>query len=161
PALFAVELALARIWMSWGVAPRALIGHSLGEYVAACLAGVLTPEDAIDLVAIRAELMQSMPPGAMLSVDLPEAELVPLLSRGSSLAAVNGPALSVAAGPEEEVAALADLLAARGVTSRRLQTSHAFHSAMMEPVLGAFAEQVARTPLGAPAIPWMSNLTGG
>src|SRR5262249_32089467 len=113
-----------------------------------------------DLVAGRAELMQSMPRGAMLSVDLPEAEIAPLLGPGLSLAAVNGPALSVAAGPSEEIAALEDRLAGRGVTRRRLQTSHAFHSAMIEPILGAFAEQVARVPLGAPSIPWISNLTG-
>ena len=161
PALFAVEHALARLWISWGVTPRALIGHSLGEYVAACLAGALTLEDALDLVAARAELMQSIPRGAMLSVDLPEAELAPLLGPGLALAAVNGPALCVAAGPEEEIANLEERLAVRGATARRLQTSHAFHSAMMEPVLGAFAEQVARVPLRAPSLPWLSNLTGG
>src|SRR5262249_55014757 len=107
PALFAVEHALAPVWISLGGKPRGPSGHSLGEYVADSLAGTLSLEDAVDLVAGRAELMQSMLPGAMLSVDLPEAELAPLLGPGLSLAAVNGPALCVAAGPGEEIAALA------------------------------------------------------
>ncbi len=160
PALFAVEHALARLWLSWGVTPAAMIGHSLGEYVAACLAGVLSLEDALDLVAARGELMQELPPGAMLSVDLPEAEIAPELQGGLALAAVNGPGFCVVAGPDEEIALLERRLAARGAVARRLHTSHAFHSAQMEPVLRPFAERVARVALRAPAIPYLSNLTG-
>ncbi|HSF41611.1 MAG TPA: amino acid adenylation domain-containing protein, partial [Thermoanaerobaculia bacterium] len=160
PALFVVEHALARLWLSWGVTPTALIGHSLGEYVAACLAGVLSLEDALDLVAARGELMQELPPGAMLSVELPEAEIAPELEGGLALAAVNGPGLCVVSGPDEEIARLEARLAARGAAARRLHTSHAFHSAMMEPVLRPFAERVSRVALRAPAIPYLSNVTG-
>jgi amino acid adenylation domain-containing protein len=160
PALFAVEYALARLWLSWGVTPWAMIGHSLGEYVAACLAGVLSLEDALDLVAARGELVQALPPGAMLSANLTEEDLAPLIGPGLSLAAVNGPSLCVASGPEKEIADLESRLAQRGATTRRLRTSHAFHSAMMDPVLPSFRERVARVELRAPALPWISNLTG-
>ncbi len=160
PALFAVEHALARLWLSWGVEPAALIGHSLGEYTAACLAGVLSLEDALDLIATRGELMQELPPGAMLAVDLTEAEIERELAGGLALAAVNGPGLCAVAGPEEEIADLERRLESRGAVTRRLQTSHAFHSAMMEPALRPFAERVSRVTLLAPATPYLSNLTG-
>jgi amino acid adenylation domain-containing protein len=160
PALFVVELALARLWLSWGVSPRAMIGHSLGEYVAACLAGVLSREDALDLVALRGKLMQRLPAGAMLAVELSEAELAPLLGSHLELAAVNAPRLAVAAGPEAAVGELAALLAARRVFCRRLNTSHASHSTMVEPMLEAFSERLARIPLAPPAIPYLSSLTG-
>jgi amino acid adenylation domain-containing protein len=159
-ALFTVEYALARLWMSWGIAPAAMLGHSIGEYVAACLAGVLTLEEALALVAARGRLMQELPPGAMLSVALPEAELLPLLGEELALAAVNAPRLTVAAGPEAAVAALEARLAAAGVEARRLRTSHAFHSPMMEPALAAFAREVGRVRLEPPRIPYLSNLTG-
>jgi malonyl CoA-acyl carrier protein transacylase len=165
PALFVVEHALARLWLSWGIRPRALLGHSLGEYVAACLAGVLTREDALELVAARGELMQELPPGAMLSLDLTEAEALAAITAidgvpGLALAAVNGPGQCVVSGPEADVAALAERLAGLGIPARRLHTSHAFHSPMMEPVLDRFTEIVARLPLQPPAIPYVSNLTG-
>ncbi len=160
PALFAVEYALATLWMEWGIAPQAMMGHSIGEYVAACLAGVMTLPEALALVAARGRLMQSQPPGAMLTVPLPAAELAPLLGRQLSLAATNGPARSVVSGPEEAVAALAERLAGDGVACRRLHTSHAFHSAMMEPILAAFLEEVRKVDLQAPRIPYISNVTG-
>jgi len=160
PALFAVEYALARLWRSWGVRPQAMLGHSLGEYVAACLAEVFSLDDALALVAARGQLMQRLPPGAMLSVQLPEAELLPLLGERLSLAAVNAPRLCVASGPEEAMTALEAALRARGVEHRRLHTSHAFHSAMMDPLLGAFAERMRQVRLSAPKIPYVSNLTG-
>ncbi len=159
-ALFAVEYALARLWMEWGVTPAAMIGHSVGEYVAACLAGVFSLEDAVRLVAARGRLMQRLPPGAMLSVPLPPEELLPLLPAGVELAAVNGPSLCVAAGPAEAVAALAGALESRGAGGRLLQTSHAFHSAMMEPALAPFAAAFAGLRLEAPTLPFVSNLTG-
>ncbi len=160
PAIFAVEYALAQLWMSRGVQPTAMIGHSVGEFVAATLSGVFTLEDALAVVAARGRLMQSLPGGAMLAVRLPEAELLPLLPEDVAIGAVNGPALTVAAGPENSVARLEATLAARGAMHRRLHTSHAFHSAMMEPILGALEAEVARVPLGSPAIPYVSCVTG-
>ena len=160
PALFAVEYALAQLWISWGVQPSAMIGHSVGEYVAACLAGVFTLEDALALIATRGRLMQEMAPGAMLAVPLPEQEVLPLLGDRLSLAAVNGPELAVVAGPHEAVEQLERQLTARGLNCRRLHTSHAFHSAMMEPMLAPFAQAVRRVGLRAPQQPYISNVTG-
>ncbi|HLF24981.1 MAG TPA: SDR family NAD(P)-dependent oxidoreductase [Anaerolineae bacterium] len=160
PALFVVEYALAQLWMSWGVQPQALIGHSIGEYVAACLAGVWTLEEALRLVAARGRLMQQLPAGAMLSVPLSEKELRPHLNGQLDLAASNGPALSVVSGPLEAIEALERQLAERGVTARRLHTSHAFHSRMMEPIVSAFAQEVERVRLNPPSLPFISNVTG-
>jgi len=164
PALFAVEHALARLWMEWGVQPQAMMGHSIGEYVAACLAGVMTLPEALALVAARGRLMQGLPPGAMLAVPLAAAEVAPILaSQGGrlSLAATNAPARSVVSGPEEAIAALAERLARDGVTgARRLHTSHAFHSAMMEPILAPFLDEVRKVDLKPPQLPYISNSTG-
>jgi len=160
PALFAVEYALARLWMSWGIEPGAMLGHSLGEYVAACLAGVFTLDAALGLVAARGRLMQALPPGAMLAVPLPQDELRPLLSARLSLAAVNGAAQCVVSGDAPAAAELEALLARRGVAARRLRTSHAFHSAAVEPILGAFAAGVRAARPAPPRIPFVSNLTG-
>ncbi|HYN22225.1 MAG TPA: SDR family NAD(P)-dependent oxidoreductase, partial [Thermoanaerobaculia bacterium] len=159
PALFVVEYALARLWMSWGVRPQAMLGHSVGEYVAACLAGVFSLEDALRLVAERGALMQEMPGGSMLTVSLPENEVRPLLG-GLSLAAVNGPSMCVVAGESGEIDGLAARLDERGVLVRRLHTSHAFHSAAMDPVLDRFAEAFTGLRLGSPKVPFLSNLTG-
>ncbi|MEV0457297.1 type I polyketide synthase [Catellatospora methionotrophica] len=160
PALFTVEYALARLWTHRGVRPAAAVGHSIGEYVAACLAGVFALPDALAIVAERGRLMQSMPPGAMLSVPLPAARLAERLPLGVELAAANAPTLSVVSGPAAQVEAFAAALAAEGVTTRPLHTSHAFHSAMMEPVLAEFAEHVARFPAHPPRLPVLSNVTG-
>ncbi|WPB76076.1 amino acid adenylation domain-containing protein [Archangium violaceum] len=160
PALFAIEYALARQWMALGVKPQALIGHSLGEYVAACIAGVLSLDDALALVAARGKLMQSLPGGTMLSVALPEQQVLPLLGERLSLAAVNAPSLCVVSGPTDAIEALEARLAPMGVEHRRLRTSHAFHSAMMDPILAPFTERVKQVRLSAPKIPFISNLTG-
>nr|QEO74258.1 condensation domain-containing protein [uncultured bacterium] len=160
PALFVVGYALAQLWMSWGVRPDALIGHSLGEYVAACVAGVWTLEDALALVALRAGLMQRQPAGGMLAVSLPEAQTRELLRPDLSLAAVNGPGLCVVSGPHEAVAGLAGELALRDVACSLLPTSHAFHSAMMEPVLEPFRARLREVECRPPAIPFVSNVTG-
>ncbi|HSF39387.1 MAG TPA: amino acid adenylation domain-containing protein [Thermoanaerobaculia bacterium] len=160
PALFVVEYALARLWMSWGISPQAMIGHSLGEYVAACLAGVFSLEDALRLVAGRGQLMQELPPGAMLSVQLSEEELRQRLGEPLSLAAVNRPSLCVVSGPVEEVDHLERQLSAEGVACRRLRTTRAFHSSLVEPILPRFAGQLAGIELKPPAIPFVSNLTG-
>ncbi|HEX8148769.1 MAG TPA: type I polyketide synthase [Pyrinomonadaceae bacterium] len=160
PALFAVEYALARQWMAWGLRPQAFIGHSIGEYVAACLSGVMSLEDALSLVAARGRLMQQLPAGVMLAVPLAEAEVEELLGPGLSLAAVNGPRTCVASGAEEAVGRLEESLRARGVEGRRLHTSHAFHSEMMEPILGRFTEVVRSVSLRPPRVPYVSNVTG-
>ncbi len=160
PALFVVEYALAKLWMSWGVRPRAMIGHSIGEYVAACLAGVLTLEDALTLVAARGRLMQSAPAGAMTSVTLPEAELAPLLDKRLAIAAVNGPSFCVISGPTEAVEEQEKLLSKRGHLCRRLHTSHAFHSEMMDSIIEPFVELVKTVKLSPPQLPYISNLTG-
>jgi len=160
PALFALEYALGQLFLEWGVRPQALAGYSLGEVVAACLAGVMQLPDALTMVARRALLIQELPAGAMLAVGLGEQELLPLLGEELSLAAVNGPQQAVAAGPPGEIAALERLLAARGIASRRLQTSHAFHSRQMLPLAGRVAELAAAIELRPPRIPFLSNLTG-
>jgi amino acid adenylation domain-containing protein len=160
PALFVVEYALAKLWMEWGVQPAAMIGHSVGEYVAATLAGVMPLEEALPLVALRGRMINALPAGAMLSVPLPESEILPLLGADLSLAAVNAPALCSVAGPEAAIARLEAELAGRGVACRRLHTSHAFHSAMMDPVVEPFAAAVAKVKLAAPRIPFVSSTTG-
>jgi amino acid adenylation domain-containing protein len=159
PALFVIEYALAKLWMSWGVKPAAMIGHSVGEYVAGCLAGVFTLEDALSLVARRAELVQELPSGGMLAIRLSEQDVLPLLNGHLSLAAINSPTLCVVAGPHDAILKLQGELESRGVTTRRLHTSHAFHSQMMDPVLAPFTEVVGRIKLNAPSIPYVSNVT--
>jgi amino acid adenylation domain-containing protein/non-ribosomal peptide synthase protein (TIGR01720 family) len=160
PALYVVEVALAELWQEWGIEPAALLGHSVGEYAAAAVAGVFSLEDGLDLVAERARLMQELPPGAMLAVPRPAADLLAELPRELAVAAINAPGLCVVSGPQEPVAAFAARLAATGVETRRLHTSHAFHSPMMEPVMGRFAAAVARVRLQAPRLPVLSNVTG-
>jgi acyl transferase domain-containing protein/acyl carrier protein len=160
PALFVIEYALAQLWMGWGIHPQAMIGHSIGEYVAACLAGVFSLEDALALVATRGRLMQHLPSGAMLAVPLSEPEVQPLLGQHLSLAGINGPALCVVSGPTSAVEVLQDRLMSQGVSCLRVHTSHAFHSAMMDPILDPFTQYVAAVPRSVPTIPFVSNVTG-
>jgi acyl transferase domain-containing protein len=160
PALFVVEYALARLWMEWGVRPAALIGHSIGEYVAACLAGVLSLEAALALVAARGRLMQELPEGTMMAVALPESDVLPLLGSQLSLASVNAPDLCVVSGATQAVDEFERRMISRGVFCKRLQTSHAFHSAMMEPILLPFVDEVKRVKLNPPLVPYLSNVTG-
>ena len=145
-ALFAVSHALFELWASWGIRPKAMIGHSLGEYVAACAAGVLPLEAAVVLVAERGRLLDSLPPGAMLSVPLHEAELAGLLGGELSLSAVNGPQSTVAAGSVEAVEELERVLVARGLEGRRIPVRFAGHSWMLDPILDAFRRMVERLP---------------
>ena len=164
PALFVVSWAAAQLWLSWGVRPAALLGHSIGEYVAGCLAGVFSLEDALALVVERGRLMQQMAPGAMLAVPLPEAEIVSILDRTAgelSLAAVNRPNLCVVSGHPAAIDTLAASLAAAGLMARQLHTSHAFHSHTADPILESFAAAVRRVRLSPPSIPLVSNVTGG
>ena len=160
PALFAVETALARLWMSWGIRPDALLGHSRGEYVAAHLAGVMSLEDALLLVTERGRLIEQLPRGAVLAVPLAEAEVVSLLSPELSLAAVNGPLQCVVSGPEEGVSRLRAELAARGVESKVVPASRPYHSREMEPLIEPFAKAVRRVTLRPPEIPLLSGMTG-
>jgi acyl transferase domain-containing protein/acyl carrier protein len=198
PALFVIEYALAQLWMSWGITPQATIGHSIGEYVAACIAGVMSLEDALVLVANRGKLMQQMAPGIMLAIQLPETEVISnsvalellknrrgrkerrgrgrrgrpnysdtngfdiklLLNEDLSLASSNAPSLCVVSGTDDAINSLQELLIAKGVECRRLHTSHAFHSHMMEPALEPFIKMVKKIKLNAPQIPFISNLTG-
>ena len=158
PALFAVEYALARWWMSLGIEPEAMLGHSIGEYVAACLAGVFSLEDALAITAFRGRLMYDLPSGSMLAVSLAPIDLH--LNGTLSLAAVNSPSLCVVSGTTPDIAALEDSLAKQAVSSRRLFTSHAFHSAMMDPILDAFEARIASIELSPPRIPYLSNVSG-
>lgn len=160
PALFVIEYALAQLWMSWGISPQAMIGHSIGEYVAACIAGVISLEDALTLVAIRGRLMQQLPGGSMLSVSLSEAEIQPFLNKELSLAASNAPALCVLSGSNEAVNLLLEKLTAQGIECRCLHTSHAFHSSMMDAILEPFTKAVKQVKLNPPKIPFISNVTG-
>ena len=160
-AIFSVEYALARLWQSWGIEPAALLGHSVGEYAAACLAGVLSLEDALELIAERAQLMQEMPGGSMLAVRLSEAELQPLLPVGVEVAAINAPRLCVVSGPTEAIADFAAQMAAQSIATVPLRTSHAFHSAMMEPAAAVFSALAASVQFSAPRIPIVSTLLAG
>jgi len=160
PALFAVEVSLAHLWRSWGIEPTAMIGHSIGEYVAAHLAGVFSLEDGLALVAARGRLMQDLPGGDMLAVPLSEEEVEKHLDAQLSVAAVNAEGRCVVSGPADAVAALRERLEADGLACRPLHTSHAFHSPMMEPILGPFAERFSQVELSAPSIPVVSNVTG-
>ncbi|QIR37150.1 acyltransferase domain-containing protein [Tolypothrix sp. PCC 7910] len=160
PAIFVIEYALAKLWQSWGVNPQAAIGHSIGEYVAATLAGVFSLEDALSLVAARGQMMQQLPTGAMLSVPLPVEKVKSLLGSELSVAAINQPSHCVVSGSIAAIEALQNQLAAQSIECRRLHTSHAFHSQMMEPILEAFAERVKKVTLNPPKLPYISNLTG-
>jgi acyl transferase domain-containing protein/acyl carrier protein len=160
PALFTIQYALASLWVEWGMVPGAMIGHSIGEYTAACLADVFSLEDALALVALRGSLMGRMRPGSMLAVPLSETDVQPFLSEAISLGSVNGPRQCVLSGPTEPIAALARQFEARGTPATLLHTSHAFHSAMMEPVLKPFAKHVQAVTRRPPKIPFISCLTG-
>ena len=160
PALFTIEYALARLWMRWGIQPEALIGHSLGEFVAACLSGVFSVDDALRLVAERGRLMQAMPRGSMIVLALSEADARSLIGPDLSIAAVNGPAQCVISGPDAAVSALEAVLEARGIERTRLQTSHAFHSAMMDGALDRFRAEASAVRYSEPRIPYVSNVTG-
>ena len=160
PALFVIEYALAQLWSAWGVKPDALIGHSLGEYTAACLAQVFSLEDALTLVTLRGRLFEELPSGSMLSVPLPEDELKTLLNDQLSLAAVNGAAQCVVAGTTSAVRELADLLLEQEIESRWLQIDVAAHSHLVEPILLKFRSFVEKLHLHPPTIPFISNVSG-
>ena len=160
PALFLVEYALAQLWISRGIKPTAMVGHSIGELVAACVAEAIAFEDALYLIARRGALMQSAEPGAMLVVRLSEADLGPILPDDVDLAAVNAPSLSVVAGPFAAIEAFEATLKATDVEHRRLHTSHAFHSRMMSGVVEDLAKLADTLSFARPKIPYVSSVTG-
>jgi acyl transferase domain-containing protein/acyl carrier protein len=160
PAIFAVSFALARLWMSWGVVPQSMIGHSIGELVAACLAGVFTLEDALTVVSARGRLMQEMPKGAMLGLGVSIREIEPFLNDDISIAAINGPNSCVVSGPVPAVAEFELIMRNEGIPASRLRTSHAFHSAMMADAVEPFVNVVKGMKLRVPSIPFASNVTG-
>ena len=160
PALFLTAYATARLWISWGIEPTAMVGHSVGELVCATLADVFSFEQMLGVIAARGRLMQECSPGAMLAVRLPEAQLQQLLSTDVEIAAVNGPRSCVVAGRFEAIDAMEQVLTAQDVMHRRLQTSHAFHSAMMDPVAAALTSSIAALDLRPPQIPFASGTTG-
>ena len=160
PALFVIEYALAKLWASWGVKPAAMIGHSVGELAAACIAGVFSLEAGLQIIAERGRLMQSLPSGSMTAVPLPENQVVPLLNGKLSLASVNGDGQCVVSGPDQAIGGLEKSLAGAGVQYSRLRVSHAFHSSMMDPILRGFADFVRKFELSPPRIPYISSATG-
>jgi acyl transferase domain-containing protein len=160
PALFVTSYALAKLWMSLGIQAESMVGHSIGEYVSACLSGVMTLADTLKVVAARGRLMQEMAPGSMLAVRESEAELKPLLIQDVSIAAVNGPTQCVVSGPGAAIDEFERVLNERKLMCQKLRTSHAFHSAMMEPMLERFASVLQEVTLDAPKVPFISNVTG-
>ena len=160
PALFVIEYALAKLWMSWGIHPRGMIGHSIGEYVTACLAGVFSLEDALALVAARGKLMQQADSGKMLSVGLSAKEVESFLGENLSVAAVNSPSLCVVSGTTEAIEELEKLLQEKQINCRSLHTNHAFHSPMMDSIVEPFLQLVKQVKLNPPKIPFISNVTG-
>ncbi len=159
-ALFIIEYALAQLWISWGITPQVLIGHSLGEYVAACLAGVFSLEDALAVVLRRGQLFEQLPEGAMLSVALPEEEVRAMLNEKLSLAAVNGSSHCVISGATKDIEGIEALLKDKNIDVRRLHIGVAAHSVVVEPVLREFTEFIRTLSLQPPSTPYLSNVTG-
>jgi acyl transferase domain-containing protein len=160
PALFVTEYALAQLWQSWGVFPQATIGHSIGEFVSACLSGVFSLADALRLVAVRSQMMWDLPRGSMLSVRLSAAEITSYLTADLTIAAINSPTLCVISGATAAIDQLQSQLADREIGCRLLHTSHAFHSAMMDEMIEPFATIINQVKLAPPQIPFVSTVTG-
>ncbi len=161
PALFVIEYALAKLWMSWGIVPESMMGYSIGEYVAACLAGVISLEDSLRVLAVRAQRIEALAPGAMLAIAASEEEVRPLLAPEISMAGINGKSLCVVAGTPEAVDALQQRLLNEGeLVCRRLLATHAFHSPLMEPVAEELTRLARSIRFSPPRIRYISNVTG-
>jgi len=160
PSIFVVEYALAKLWLHWGIKPSAFIGHSLGEFVAAVLAGCVSLEDALALVSARARLINQLPAGSMMAVRMDGKELEPLLPAGICIAAFNSAKLCTVSAPTPLLQTYQEELQAKKIASAFLPATHAFHSPMMEPMVHEFAELVRRTSRQAPQTPWVSTCTG-
>ena len=159
-AVFSVEYSLTKLWEFWGIIPHAVVGHSLGEFAAACASGVLSLEDAVMLICARGKLMGELPPGDMISVALPATDIEKLLCEGVVIAGLNGPQQTVLSGNNTSVNAQKQVLLSNGVTFRELKTSHAFHSHMMEAMLEPFREKLESVEFNEPTVPFVSTLTG-
>ncbi|HEY4335896.1 MAG TPA: aminotransferase class III-fold pyridoxal phosphate-dependent enzyme, partial [Puia sp.] len=160
PALFVIEYALSRLWISWGINPAAFAGHSVGEFVAAHLSGVFSLKDGLHLIAARGKMMAAQPEGSMLSIRAPHARISNRLPKTLSLAAINSPELCVVSGPTGEITAFSNMLEAEDIQNKLLYTSHAFHSSMMDAVVEPFRQLVASIPLSLPRLPIASTATG-
>jgi phthiocerol/phenolphthiocerol synthesis type-I polyketide synthase E len=160
PALFVIEYALAKLWISWGITPSAMIGHSIGEFAAACISGVFKLDEALEIVAVRGKLMQQMPSGCMRAIKVNPEVLNPLLTEGISIAAHNAPEVTVVSGSHENMEDFDNHLVSQGLESIKLKTSHAFHSYMMDPALDPFIQSISRFSFNKPGIPFISGLTG-
>ncbi len=160
PSIFVIEYALARFWQSLGIQPSMMVGHSIGEFVAATLAGVWDPQDVLRIVALRGRLMQNLPRGSMLSVAASAESVQKTLPESLQMASDNAPSLCVVAGPDADIAAFKESLERQNIFCRLLHTSHAFHSAMMEPMLEPLRAEIAKVRLRAPALPFVSTVTG-
>src|SRR5262249_10894462 len=159
----ALEYALAELWRSWGIEPDAVLGHSVGEYVAATVSGVFSPEDGIRLIAERGRLMQSLPHnGEMAAVFASEEQVAAAIVRGPgvvSIAGINGPANTTISGTREAVRSVASTLESEGVLTQTLPVSHAFHSGLMDPILDVFEESAGQVDFQPPRIPFVSNVS--
>ncbi len=160
PAIFVIEYALARFWQSLGVEPAMMVGHSVGEFVAATLAGVWELEDVLSIIALRGRLMQDLPRGSMTAVNSSAESIAKILPAALSLASVNAPNLCVVSGPAESVQDFETRLASENIVCRQLHTSHAFHSAMIEPIIAPLREAISKIKLRAPEKPFVSSVTG-
>jgi len=163
PAIFAIEYSLAQLWLSLGINPSSMVGHSIGEYVAACLSGVFSLDDALRLISIRSRLMQALPGGSMLAVRSTEESVAQLIAANSApldIAAVNSPKLCVVSGSDADIDAFTSILDAEKIAHRKLVTSHAFHSRMVDPILEEFEQHVSKIAFHSPSIPYVSSLTG-
>ena len=158
--LFVVEYALARLFQHWGLQPSAILGYSIGEYVAACIAGVFSRESALQIIAQRSLLTESLPPGSMIAVPLGETDVLPLLNDRVFFCGSHGPTLSILGGTVDAISELQERLTLKEIVTRRLRTTRAFHTPLMRPVAKALREVISREPLSQPSIPYVSNLTG-
>jgi acyl transferase domain-containing protein/thioesterase domain-containing protein len=160
PSIFVIEYALARLWQSWGVQPAMMVGHSIGEFVAATLAGVWDLSEVLRIVAKRGRLMQNQPRGSMLAVSSSAANVEKMLPPSLHIASINAPSLCVVSGPDAEVAAFVELLKGQEIVCRNLHTSHAFHSSMMDPIVAPLRDEVAKVHLRPPTHSFISTVTG-
>ena len=164
PALFAIEFALTELWRSWGIEPVAVMGHSVGEYVAACMAGIFSLEDGLTLTTTRGRLMSALPPGGQMAAVFADEATVASAVRPFrdqvAIAAINGPGNTVISGAGAAIQRVLDVLHGKGIKSRPLAVSHAFHSPLVDPILGEFARAAEKVSYRAPQIQFISNLTG-
>lgn len=160
PSIFLTEYALARLWQQMGIEPQAMIGHSMGEYTAACLAGVFSLEDALSIVTLRGQLFETLPEGGMISVPLPESQLIDMLPEGLSIAVINNPEISVVSGEVKPLEAFTAILESKDIPATRIKINVAAHSPMLDPILDTFKSRLQQVTMNPPMMPYISNVTG-